>query len=164
MSERLDVLPMPVRLSYTISAGYALSRFLRHLAEGRIVAERCSACSKVYVPPRGACPTCGIATSGEIEVKDHGTVTTFAVVNIPAEGHAQELPLPYVCAYVLLDGADIPLLHLVQGISAAEVRMGLRVQAVWAPEVERTPSLTSIRYFRPSGEPDAPFSAYAGHL
>lgn len=35
----------------------------------------------------------------------------------------------YVAAYVLLDGADIPLQHLVLGWPADEVRMGMRVRA-----------------------------------
>ena len=32
----------------------------------------------------------------------------------------------------------------------------MRVQAVWVPAEERKPSLESIRYFRPTGEPEAP--------
>jgi len=55
-------------------------------------------------------------------------VTTFAIINIPFAG--QRIQPPYVAAYVLLDGADIPFLHLVTEIDAADVRMGLRVEAV----------------------------------
>jgi uncharacterized OB-fold protein len=164
MSEPLRILASPVRLSYTLSAGQALTRFLRPLVYARIIGQRCPRCRKVFVPPRGSCPTCGVATSEEVPVADTGTVTTFAVINIPFEGRAQELALPYVCAYILLDGADVPILHLIQEIPVAEVRMGLRVQAVWAPIEQRTPSLTSIRHFRPSAEPDAPFEAYKEHL
>jgi uncharacterized OB-fold protein len=164
MTEPLTILKVPVRLAYTLAAGQAFSRFLRHLADGRIVGQACPVCRKVYVPPRGGCSTCGVATALEVAVADKGTVTTFAVVNIPFEGRDEELPLPYVCAYVLLDGADIPLLHLIQEVAVDKVRMGLRVQAVWAPLKERGPSLTSIRHFRPSGEPDASLALYKDYL
>nr|WP_252980129.1 hypothetical protein [Mycobacterium riyadhense] len=36
-----------------------------------------------------------------------------------------------MAAYVLLDGADIPVLHLVADVDAHQVRMGMRVEAVW---------------------------------
>jgi hypothetical protein len=42
--------------------------------------------------------------------------------------------------------------------------MGMRVKAEWAPPGERRPTLESIRWFSPSGEPDAPFESYQEHL
>ena len=40
--------------------------------------------------------------------------------------------------------------------------MGMRVQAVWVPPSERRPTLESIRWFSPTGEPDAPFESLQG--
>ncbi|MDN5745525.1 MAG: hypothetical protein L0H31_10440, partial [Nocardioidaceae bacterium] len=65
---------------------------------------------------------------------------------------------------VLLDGADIAFLHLVLGTDASDVRMGMRVRAVWKPESERTYSLENISHFEPTGEPDADFDTYKKHL
>jgi hypothetical protein len=73
------------------------------------------------------------------------------------------MKLPYVYASILLDGADIPLLHLVD-VPAAEARMGMRVKAEWAAPADRKPTLESIRWFVATGEPDAEFSAYKEHL
>ena len=101
-------------------------------------------------------------TDEEVPLADRGIVTTFCIVNVPFVGHAIEMP--YVAASVLLDGADITFQHLVQEIPAAEVRMGMRVEAVWAPRQEWGPSLENIRHFRPTGEPDAAFEAYKEHL
>ena len=33
--------------------------------------------------------------------------------------------------------------------------MGMRVRAVWAPDEELGPTLASIKWFEPTGEPDA---------
>jgi hypothetical protein len=40
----------------------------------------------------------------------------------------------------------------------------MRVEAVWAPPEEREPTLESIKYFRPTGEPDADYDSYREHV
>jgi uncharacterized OB-fold protein len=152
----------PVRLEYQITAGRAITRFLNGLVEGKILGQRCPVCRKVNLPPRGSCPTCGVPTDEEVQVSETGTVTTFCIINIAFDAQARELP--YACASIVLDGADTTLFHLIQEAPAAEIRMGMRVRAVWAPREDRTPSLDSIRHFRPAGEPDAPYDAYKEHL
>jgi uncharacterized OB-fold protein len=152
----------PIHLDYLYAASPEESAFFRGLAEGRILAQRCPACGKVYVPPRSACPVDGVPTTGEIELPDQGTVTTFCIVNVPFLG--QKITPPYVSAYILLDGADIALQHLLLDIPAEEVRMGLRVEAVWKPREEWGTSIENISHFRPTGEPDADYDTYKQHL
>ena len=101
-------------------------------------------------------------TVEDVELPGHGVVTTFCIVNVPFMG--QRITPPYVAAYILLDGADIAFLHLVLGCEAADVRMGMRVEAVWRPREEWGPTLQNIDHFRPTGEPDAPYESYAEHL
>jgi uncharacterized OB-fold protein len=152
----------PVNLEYVYAASPQESKFFRGLAEGRLLGQRCPKCQKVYVPPRGACPVDGVPTEEEIELPDRGTVTTFCIVNVPFPG--QKIEPPYVSAYVLLDGADIAFLHLILECDAADVRMGMRVEAVWKPREEWTTDLNNIKYFRPTGEPDADYDTYKQHL
>jgi uncharacterized protein len=161
MSEPIKRIKSPVRFEYEVSAGRTLTRFLTGLVEGRILGRRCPVCTKVYVPPRGACPTCAVPPTDEVAVADTGTVTTFCIVNVPFEG--QTMKLPYVYASILLDGADIPLLHLVD-VPATEARMGMRVRAEWLPPDQRRPTLESIRCFTALAEPDASFESYQEHL
>jgi uncharacterized OB-fold protein len=155
MSEPVEIIQTPIRLEYDFTPGLARSRFLHGLAAGKILGERCSRCGKVYVGGgSGACARCGIPCSEVVELPNTGTVTTYCVVNLPFAGATIEIP--YTSAAILLDGADIPLLALIQEIPANDVRMGMRVEAVWVPEADRAPSMDTIRYFRPNGEPDAP--------
>lgn len=153
---------VPVELDYQYEASPEESAFFRALAEGRVVGQRCPTCGKVYVPPRSACPVDGVATTDEVELADTGTVTTFCVVNVPFMG--QKIQPPYVSAYVLLDGADIAFLHLIQGIPADQVRMGMRVKAVWKPREEWGTTIENIQHFEPTGEPDADYESYRAHL
>jgi uncharacterized OB-fold protein len=69
-----------------------------------------------------------------------------------------------VVAQILLDGADMPIPHLILGLPADEVRMGMRVAAVWRDRADWTTSPTNIAHFRPTGEPDAPYESYEDHL
>lgn len=161
-ADDVTMVTTPVNLHYTHSASPTEDPFLRGLMEGRLIAQRCPSCEKVYFPPRPACPTDGVPTTDQVELADRGTITTFCVVNVPFLG--QRIPPPYVSAYVLLDGADIPFLHLLLGVAPEDVRMGMRVEAVWKPREEWGPTMQNIDHFKPSGEPDAPFDSYSQHL
>ncbi|MFJ1969878.1 Zn-ribbon domain-containing OB-fold protein [Streptomyces sp. NPDC087903] len=142
----------PARLDYTYSPGRAQSAYIGALSERRTVGERCPSCRKVYVPPRGACPTCGVATSEQVEVGPRGTVTTYCIVNIKAKN--LDIEVPYVYAHIALDGADLALHGRIAGIPYDQVRMGLRVEPVWK-EGARHPD-----HYRPAGEPDAEYDTY----
>ena len=98
---------------------------------------------KVYVPPRGACATCGVATDEEVELTDKGTVTTFCVVNVPFYG--QTIKIPYVSATILLDGADIGLMHLIQEVRGRRRAHGHAGRGGVVRPAERKPTLESIR-------------------
>jgi len=144
---------IPARLEYRYTPGAASSRFLRGIAQKRILGERCPVCQNVYVPPRGACPTDGVPTAEQVELAHVGTVVSFCVVNVAFYG--QEMEIPYVTANIRLDGSDLPIMHLIQECPADEVRIGMRVEAVWVDDADLGPTLESIRWFRPTGELDA---------
>ena len=145
----------PVRLHYEHTASPGESAYLRGLAEGRLLGQRCGVCGQVYIPPRGTCPADGVPTDDEVELPDSGTVTSFCIVNVGYPG--QRVTPPYVAAAVLLDGADIAFQHLILGCDPSDVRMGMRVRAVWGES-------GSISHFAPTGEPDAAYETFARHL
>ncbi len=160
--EPVTMITTPVRLRYDHTVSPGEDTYLRALAQGRIIGQRCPACGKVYLPPRGACPVDGVPTRDEVELPDTGIVTTFCVVNVLFAG--QRFPSPYVAASVLIDGADIAIQHLILGCPPEQVRMGMRVGAVWRPREEWEIGGHNIDHFAPTGEPDAPYDSYAHHL
>jgi uncharacterized OB-fold protein len=160
----LLVVPTSIEIQHTASVPESV--FLRALEEGKLVGGRTVAADgtkgKVYFPAREADPATGQQITEYVELPGRGTVTTFAVINIPFAG--QRIKPPYVAAYVLLDGADIAFLHLILEIEAADVRMGMRVEAVWKPREEWGFGIDNIDHFRPTGEPDAEYDSYKHHL
>ncbi|TMR95031.1 DNA-binding protein [Nonomuraea basaltis] len=144
-----------VRSEYRLQAGGALRVFLEGIERGVFLGSRCDQCDKVYVPLRHSCPECGSTISETRELPDTGTITTFAINNLPDPRAPQ---VPFVSAYILLDNADIPIIALIGDVPVHEVRQGMRVKAVWVPESERTASMANIRWFAPTGEPDGELS------
>jgi hypothetical protein len=151
-----------VHLPYHYVAGDCRAAYLRGLKDKRILGARCSKTGKVFVPPVVASPESFAPCNELVDLPGRGVITTFCVVRIPVIG--REVELPYVAASVALDGADISIFALVYECDAAQVRMGMRVEAVWKPDGEREGSHEDIVYFRPSGEPDAPRASYIDRL
>ncbi len=142
----------PARLEYTYTAGAATTRFLTGIAAGKILGERAPG-GKVYVPSRGADPQLGVPTSEQVEVAHVGTLTSFCVVNVAFYGQGMEIP--YTSGLILLDGSDLPIMHLIQECPVEDVRIGMRVRAliehgenesrvVFAPDGDVTPFDGSI--------------------
>ena len=119
------------------------------------------------MPPRGYCPLCVVETTeaDEVEVADRGTVTTFSVIT-PLQYQGQQETEDYVQGTILLDGADTTIMVMrMDGIPIADMRMGMRVQAVWPPEGEARRGGGSlgnrgmglgdaVASWEPTGEPD----------
>jgi uncharacterized protein len=144
----------PIYLEYNFTAGAATTRFLSKLKEGKLVGQRCPSCRNVYVPPRGACAACGVPTEEEVPLSDKATVEAFTIVHIPIPGNP--IKPPYVIANLVPDGANISFLHLLSDCKNEDVRIGMRVEAVWKAREEWTYAMENIHYFRPIDEPDVP--------
>ena len=158
----VTTLATPIRLDFDFTPGVAQSKFLRGLKQGKFLGQRCEVCGKVYVPSRGSCPTDGVPTTQDVELSNSGTITTYCVVNVPFAG--QSIEIPYICAQILLDGANLSFMGLIQEIATDQIRMGMRVEAVWVDADELTPSLASVKYFRPADEPDADYETFKEYL
>ena len=156
----VTIVETPISLDFNYTPGVAASRFLRNLEQGKLVGQRCPKCKKVYVPPRGACSMCGAATVEDVELTGKGTVTTFCVTRIPSPG----LEPPYVTAWILLDGADLTAMFLIQECDPNDVRLGMRVEPVWVDAADRKTDLGNIKYFKPLDEPDADYDTYKDYV
>jgi uncharacterized OB-fold protein len=172
MTDTIKFMQQMISLDYAIRTAPVSAEFGRNMQAGRVTGHKCPKCGRVYVPPKGFCPICVVETSlaDEVAVDDRGVVTSWTVLT-PIQYHGQHERDDYALASILLDGAsgtigqqrllDVPL---------ERIRMGMRVEAVWAPEDERSADDlrgwgfgSAITGFKPTGEPDAPPEIYEGH-
>ena len=157
----IDAIDVPIYLKYNFTAGLAPARFLSQVKRGVLTGQRCPKCDNVYVPPRGSCPACGVATEAEVVLGNKATVQSFTIVFIPIPGNP--IKPPYIVANLVPDGANISFIHLMSECVNEEVRIGQRVIAVWKPKDEWDFAMDNIRYFKPLDEPDVPVELI-GHL
>jgi len=131
---------------YKHSTGEVIGRFLAGLKEQKQVWGQRVAGQGVVVPPLGYSEADASPGGEWVPVKDTGEVTAVAVVHEPVP---RLHPSASAFAYVLvkLDGADTALAHIVKD-HLERLRVGSRVQVVWAPDDERKGSVLDIDCFR----------------
>lgn len=134
---------------YAWDTGVAIGRYLAALKEGRILGIHCPGCNRTLVPPRVFCELCFRPLDEWVFVQDRGTVNTFSISYITWD--AKRVQEPTIPAVIELDGASkgMGILHLLGEVDPKEVRIGMRVRAVWKAPQERTGSVTDIEYFKP---------------
>lgn len=148
-------------------------RYSEALVEGKLIGHKCPKCGLVYTPPRGYCPIDVIETTDadEVQLADRGVVTNYTVVT-PVQYYGQEETEPFAKVSVQLDdpGGSLGLQDVID-IPVEKVRVGIRVEAVWASEAERNVDDIGNRSsggaggcilgWRPTGEPDVPADQFS---
>ncbi|HID05124.1 MAG TPA: Zn-ribbon domain-containing OB-fold protein, partial [Aigarchaeota archaeon] len=126
-----------------------LSRFFEELKNGKIMGRRCNKCKRVVIPPRMYCEECFRPTDEWVELKDTGTVLTFSICYVGTD--ASRLKEPQIPAVIEIDGAskNMGILHVLGEVKPEEVKIGMKVKAVWEEPSKRRGAITDIRYFKP---------------
>ena len=147
----LTVLYHP-RAKYSWTTGTAIGRFLKELKAGKILGSKCSHCNRTVVPPRVFCEQCFRPMDGWVTLPDTGTVNTYSVSHIATD--TTRLKTPIIPAVIDIDGSNnTGFLHIIGETKPENVRIGMRVKAVWEEPSKRKASITDIKYFVPgSGE------------
>lgn len=151
--EQVQSVRTPIAIDYEVTPGVGLSNYLRGLKEKKILADVCPDTGQVVFPPRGVAPMAGKRPTEMVEVGHAGYIDSFNVTRIPIKTRP-DLEPPYVSAWVVPDGANVGSIALVAGIAPEDVRLGMRVRAVWKPDDELEESATNILHWEPTGEPD----------
>jgi len=133
--------------TFTRSTGPVVGRFLTELRDRKIIGIRGSN-GNVLVPPPEYDPVTFEPLTEFVEVGQSGIVKTWCWVNTPRAKHP--LNRPFAWAMVLLDGADIPMLHVVDAGKESAMSTGMRVKVRWA---EKTMGhIKDIACFEPASE------------
>ena len=93
-------------MSEQLSRPLTAAAFNQYLAEHKLMAARCRACNKVYLPPRALCPACQGDDLEWVELSGRGRLAAFTSVYVGpsamiAEGYDRNNP--YLTGIVELD-------------------------------------------------------------
>jgi uncharacterized protein len=130
--------------------------------EGRFLGLRCPTCGRTYAGGRAYCPIDSLALTAEHEVDlpQRGVITNYTIIT-PVQYPGQTETEPFARVHVLLDGTDVILAYQnLLDVPNDQVRIGLRVSAVWASPAEDEvssggwTSVQGLAGWMPTGEPD----------
>jgi uncharacterized OB-fold protein len=137
---------LAMEFPYKRSTGETIGRFLAGLRDQKTIWGQRVSGQGVVVPPLGYSEVDASAGGEWVEVQQTGTVTAVAVVRRPID-HLHPSDAPFAFVLVKLDGADTALAHVVKD-GFDRVKVGARVEAVWAPDGARTGTIRDIERFR----------------
>jgi uncharacterized protein len=134
---------------YAWDTGVAIGRYLAELKAGRLVGVRCRECRRTVIPPRNFCEWCFRPMDEWVPLPDTGTVNTFSLCYVTWD--MQYLEEPEIPAVIDIDGTQpvVGIMHMLGEVNPDEIKIGMRVQAVWKPAEERQGSILDIKYFKP---------------
>jgi len=146
-SDEILIFKQVLQVPFKYSAGPVVSKFLSTLRDDKkILGIKCSKCGTVYLPPRSTCAKCSVHMSDWVELSGRGTLETFTTVHYPEP--VQPVPTPYIIGVVKLDGADTGLPHLIGEAEEKDLKIGMKLEAVFAEE--RKGHILDLKYFRPA--------------
>ena len=106
---------------------------------GRFLGLRCPVCARTYTGGKGYCPVDAVELTPEHEVDlpQVGTVTSYTIIT-PVQYPGQTETDPFARVHVWLDGTDVVLgYQALLDTPNDDVRIGMRVAAMWASEAEK---------------------------
>ena len=147
--ERLIIESGDARQPFHYAIGMHGSKFFQEIRDHRrIMGIRCPACRKVYVPPRRVCGQCYKEMKEFVEVGPGGEIGTFTILRYafidPETG--EQKPVPYGYGFIRFDGADTLFQHYIDIDDESKVRIGARVEPVFADDPKGT--IKDILYFK----------------
>jgi len=132
--------PLQIGRHYEIDSIHSygeVSDFFLGLQKRKLLATRCPSCSRTWLPPRRDCGACGKPTEW-FEAPQAGKVHSFSVLYFAAEAFMADLP--FVLAYIELEGIDTMFLSRVTGCKPEDVYIGMPVRAKFRRLVDWTPN------------------------
>jgi uncharacterized OB-fold protein len=128
-------------------AGRLGSRFIIDLRDKKkITGVRCKKCNKTFIPPREYCEHCWTKISENwVDLGREGELVNYTVIRY-GDRHLPR-KAPYILGQILLKGADTPVTHIVEGVDPKDVRVGMKLKAVFAEKPTNT--ILDLDHFEP---------------
>ncbi|MCP4547282.1 MAG: thiolase domain-containing protein [bacterium] len=137
---------------YSWDNGAALTTYLDGFKAGKLRASKCNKCNRMMVPPRAFCELCNLHPVNDYyDIQDTGTVQTLTRSYVDWDSSMLPKGKERHYAVISLDGAsdEMGICHWLGEVKVKDLKVGMRVKAVWKPEKDREGGILDIKYFRP---------------
>ncbi len=141
-------------LRYAWDNGLAISTYLDGLKKGKIRGSLDTHTNRLMVPARPFSEIADLApVTNYFNLPDSGVVKTFTISHVNWDSSPLSDGKVNIFVVIALDGIneDMGLVHKLGEVDPQDVKIGMRVKAVWKAESKRTGSILDIDYFAPLG-------------
>jgi len=151
-SEIVEVQALPFLANFSWSTGFLMQKFIKELANRKILAVKCPGCGYTYVPPRARCGKCHAKMEEKnlITLSGKGTLVSYTTAHVKLDGNGnfEDLKKPEIIGAIKLDKADSTIFMPLEGIKPKDVKEGLKVKVEWREETKG--ELSDIKSFTPA--------------
>ncbi|MHA1265866.1 MAG: Zn-ribbon domain-containing OB-fold protein [Candidatus Helarchaeota archaeon] len=133
---------------YTWKLG-ELSPYALGLLDGKLMGTKCPKCGDVFFPARVNCwnLNCNLVKTEWIELAQTGKIHTYTVAGW--SGRSSLKRLPFVLAYVILDGVTTAVANEIREINPWDAEFNMPVKVKFVPKEKRVGAITDF-YFIPA--------------
>jgi len=158
--EPVTMMDYDASITYRIPVTVNAVRAQQANAEGRFLGLRCPICHRTYTGGKGYCPidTIELTEADEVDLAQVGVLTNYTIIT-PIQYPGQTETEPFARVHIWLDDSDVVMAYqpLIE-VPNDQVRIGMRLAAVWASEGEKAASGgwgdDNLIGWIPTGEPD----------
>ncbi len=91
----------------TTSEPFTIEQFYKFLAQGKLMAGKCTQCGKTHLPPRPLCDNCYSQTFTWTQMPNKGKLLTYTVIHVAPEQFQDDAP--YAVGIIQLEnGSKLP--------------------------------------------------------
>jgi uncharacterized OB-fold protein len=106
----------------TTTEPFTIEQFYKFIAQGKLMAGKCSKCGKTHLPPRPLCDNCYSQTFTWTPVPSKGKLLTYTVIHIAPQQFQDAAP--YAVGIVQLEnGSKLP--GMITGIPHNHLKVGM---------------------------------------
>ena len=126
-----------------------ISKMGKGLLDKELWATQCPKCGDICFPPRVNCWNldCNLSRASWVLLKPAGHVHTFTIAGW--SGTSSLSRLPFVLAYVVLDGCKTAVANELRGLDPWDAEFQMPVKVVWAADEDRRGTITDF-WFEPA--------------
>ncbi len=128
-----------------------VSKLGKGFVDGEFWGTKCPKCGDKFFPPRVNCwrLDCNLEKTEWVELAQRGTVHTFTIAGWSGKSSLKRLP--FVLAYVVVDGCNVAIANELRGLDPWDAEFGMPVKVVWHDKKTRRGTVTDW-HFEPADD------------
>ena len=125
---------------------FTVSSFYKFVSEKRLMADKCTECGTVLLPPKPMCTKCFSTNLNWIELEGAGKLLSYTVIYIAPE-QFQSI-IPYTVGIIeLKNGLHLP--GMIRGVDLKEIKVGMNLEIDFDASISSQWPAWPRYFFRP---------------